>query len=261
MNVQPKMVISTRPSAGNYRQAVEFALKHGFGGIDWNLDCFRLPAASTARATFYQVALNSGLSSRFHGPCQDVEIGYVDKRISDTAVQYLKMYIDFLQDFPQTFMTLHIGSRSIPEEELSWDYALRNLKEVVTYGRDRGVTICLENLKKGWTSEPEKLAVLAEESGAMVTLDLGHARASRRLKEGVDTLESFIHPFAGRIRNIHLYEIETPDGRHMEPENLDNLRPVLRWALSAGVNWWVLELSSYEQILRCKSLLEREFLK
>ncbi len=259
MNIKPQLATSTRPSGGNFAEAVEFAQVHGFQGIDWNLDCSRLPASTAARSLFYEQALGSGLVSRFHAPCQDVEIGHKNKMFSDTAVEYLKMYIEFLKDFPQAYLTLHIGSRSIPEDELSWDNAVGNLTKLVDFGGERGVTVCLENLKRGWTSEPEKMASLVEKSGAMVTLDTGHARGSRRILDGLDTLESFIQPFSQRIRNIHLYEIETADGRHHEPENLDNLRTVLNWALSSGINWWVIELTSYDQMLRCKKLLDREF--
>ena len=89
------------------------------------------------------------------------------------------------------------------------------------------MTICLENLKQGWTSEPEILAELAEYSGAAITFDVGHARGSAPLREGRVTLEEYIRPFANRIKNMHVYELENLEGRHVEPTDLDGIGPNL----------------------------------
>ncbi|HYH03282.1 MAG TPA: TIM barrel protein [Bacillota bacterium] len=253
--MQPKFVLTTRSSGSDYRSAVNFALTNQFDGLDWNLDYYRVPAASNARKAFVDVALGSGLPSRFHAPCQDIELGHADPRVSETALLYLKMYIDFLKVFPETHLNLHIGSRSIPEAELSWDTAVRNLTELVAYGKAQGVTVCLENLKQGWTSVPEKLAYLAEASGAMVTLDIGHARGCLKITQSDVKLEDYIAPYAARIRNVHLYEIETVEGRHIEPENLEGIGSILDRLLEYGVSWWVIELNNFPEMARVKDLL------
>jgi sugar phosphate isomerase/epimerase len=258
--IHPRLVFSSRASGGDFRAALSFAAAHHFDGIDWNLDYFRIAAASNARKLFTEAVLNSGLPARFHAPCQDVEIGHANPLYAEAALIYLKMYIDFVKVFPETHLNLHIGSRSIPETELSWETALHHLKELVRYGRECGVTICLENLKKGWTSDPERLAALAAASGAMVTLDIGHARAFLKAAQLSVSLEQYIQPFAHRIRNLHLYEIETVAGRHQEPENLEAIGPILNWALEHEIQWWVLELSDFDEALRTKRLLEAAYL-
>lgn len=257
--MKPKLVISSRASGGDYRAAISFAQENCFDGIDWNLDYYRIPAASNARKAFVEAALNSGMPSRFHGPCQDIELAHIDPVIAATAVSYLKMYIEFIKVFPETHLNLHIGSRSIPETELSWETAVANLKELVCYGQERGVTVCIENLKQGLTSDPEKLKILAEESGALITLDIGHAMGCLKARHNDLSLEEYIRPFASRIRNIHLYEIETVDGRHHAPENLDSIGGILRWALNNNILWWVLELTKYDEMLQTKKILETEF--
>ncbi len=257
--MQPKLVLTTRVTGGDYQRAVDLGVTNQFDGLDWNLDYYRVPAASNARKAFVDAALGSGLPSRFHAPCQDVELAHADPRVSGAALVYLKMYIDFLKVFPETHFNLHIGSRSISEDELSWETAIRNLKELVEYGKAQGVTVCLENLKKGWTSVPEKLALLVEASGAMVTLDIGHARACLAMTQSSAKLEEYITPYAERIRNLHLYEIETLAGRHMEPQNLESIGGILDRVLEYGVTWWVIELSDFEEILRVKNLLHAKF--
>jgi sugar phosphate isomerase/epimerase len=154
---------------------------------------------------------------------------------------------------------LHIGSRGIPETELAWEGALRNLREVVTYGSEHGVTVCLENLKQGWTGNPEKLAALAATSGAGVTLDIGHARGCLARAQNRRGLKEYIAPYLHRIQNLHVYEIESPEGRHLEPTNLEALRPLLNDLLRQGITWWVIELKDNAAIMRTKRLLEREY--
>ncbi len=257
--MQPKLAITTRGSGGDYRFPVEFATGNGFDGIDWNLDFFRVAVSVPTRRKFVDAALGSGLPSRFHAPCQDVEIAHGDPEIAGASLEYLKLYIRLLEDFPGAHFNLHIGSRSIPESELSWDAAVRNLRELVRYGRDHGIVVCFENLKHGWTRDPAKLAALAEASDAAVTLDIGHARATLRADHSEISLEEYVQPFAGRIRDLHLYEIESVEGKHIAPENLDAIRPILRWALQQGVDWWVIELTSYDEILRTQRMLAAEF--
>jgi sugar phosphate isomerase/epimerase len=257
--VKPQLAISTRFSRDQYAVAVKEAVSHGFSGLDWNLDPMRIAVASNARRKFYDCALSSGLPSRFHAPCHDTELGHEDPLISSTAVQYLKMYIHLIKDFPKTSITLHIGSRGIPMEELSWDNAVRGLREVVRFGEDNGVDVCLENLKHGWTNNPETFSELVEASGSMVTFDIGHARASPYVSGGDYTLEEFMESVGDRIRNLHVYEIESKQGEHIEPANLDSIRPALDRALSKGITWWVLELHSIDSMARCKNLIESHY--
>ncbi|HEX7715479.1 MAG TPA: TIM barrel protein [Bacillota bacterium] len=257
--MQPKFIFSSRPSGGDYHAAVAFAQANHFDGIDWNLDCFRIAAASNARKVFCDTALNSGLPSRFHAPCHDVEIAHSNPNFAVSAFACIRMYIDFLKFFGPTYINLHIGSRSISEQELDWNTAVRNLKELVRYGKEQGVTVCLENLKKGWTSDPAKMAALVGESDAMVTLDVGHARAFLKASQSKLSLEEYVKPYADRIRNLHLYEIESVEGRHMPPDNLGAIRDITRWALNHGIDWWVIELSGYDEALHTKALLEKEY--
>ena len=254
----PQVVLTSRASGGDFRSAAKAATELGFAGIDWNLDYFRIAAASNARQPFLDAAMSTGLPQGFHGPCHDIEIGHRDPFIAATAVQYLKMYVDFVQPLRDTHMTLHIGSRSISMDEMSWEHALKGLREVTEYGQERGVTICLENLKQGWTSEPEKLAELAEYSGAAITFDVGHARGSAPLREGRVTLREYIRPFANKIKNMHVYELENLEGRHVEPIDLDGIGDTLRWALTQGIAWWVIELDTYEAMARVKQLISTE---
>jgi sugar phosphate isomerase/epimerase len=257
--MKPLLALTSRVDARNWKGVAGMARSAGFAGIDWNLDYFRIPAASNARQRFYDAAAASGLPSGFHGPCQDVELGHSSELVSMAARSYLKMYVDFISHFGGTHMTVHLGSRSIPMAEMDWTSAVEGLRDVSDYARTRGVRICLENLKQGWMSEPELVWELAEAADTSITFDVGHARGSSRIREGRDTLESYMRPLLPRIANLHVYEVETPEGIHAEPSSLDNIRPALELALDVGAAWWVIELDNYDAILRVKSLIDTGF--
>ena len=70
--------------------------------------------ASNARRKFYDCALSSGLPSRFHAPCHDTELEHEDPLISSTAVQYLKMYIHLIKDFPEPVLHFILAHAAFP---------------------------------------------------------------------------------------------------------------------------------------------------
>jgi sugar phosphate isomerase/epimerase len=140
-------------------------------------------------------------------------------------------------------------------ELLSWETTLEHLGRVAAAGRERGVTVCLENLKRGWTSDPGRLLTMAEAAGSAITLDLGHANASPFVQNG-GTLEAFTETVISRIANVHVYAIETPDGRHRPLDALNGHGRALDRLLAHGRHRWVLELSSRDDLAVTRRTLE-----
>ncbi|OFX31638.1 MAG: hypothetical protein A2Z07_08715 [Armatimonadetes bacterium RBG_16_67_12] len=224
-----------------------YAREHGYAGVEWYLDQRRIPIAPEARGGFFRNLRSFELGVRFHAPAADVEIGHRDPALAEASLRYLQMYIEFLADVAPTILTVHVGSRAIPMELLSWETTLEHLRRITAAGRERGVTVCLENLKRGWTSDPTRLLAMAEAAGSAITLDLGHANASPFV-QAAGTLEAFFTVIKERVANVHVYAIETPDGRHLPLTGLQAHGRVLEALLAYGPRTWVLELSSREDI-------------
>jgi sugar phosphate isomerase/epimerase len=231
-----------------------YALQHGYAGVEWYLDQRRLPISPEARGKLFKTIRLAGLGIRFHAPAADVELGHGDPAIAEASLHYLTMYIGFIAEVAPTALTVHVGSRSIPMDLLSWETTLAHLRRVATIGRERGVTVCLENLRRGWTSDPTRLLAMAEAADSSVTLDLGHANASPFVRDG-GTLEAFAGAIMKRVANVHVYALETPDGRHQPLETLDGYRPVLDRLLAHGRRTWVLELSNPEDLATTRRAL------
>jgi len=232
-----------------------YARRHRYAGVEWYLDQRRIPIAPEARARMFATMRVAGLNARFHAPAADVEIGHADPAIAAASLRYLLMYMEFLAEAAPTTLTVHVGSRSIPMELLSWDTTLEHLGQVASAGAARGVTVCLENLKRGWTSDPDTLMSMAEAAGSAITLDLGHAGASPFVQSG-GTLEAFYATVSSRVANVHVYALETQDGRHLPLESLETHRGVLDAMVAEGRHPWVLELSSIEDLTTTQGTLQ-----
>ncbi len=247
MPVRPEFFLSSSAFRDPPEAVVAYARKHAYAGVEWYLDQRRLPVAPEARKKLFSAMRRGGLGIRFHAPAADVEIGHRDPAIAETSLRYLLMHVEFLGEVAPTTLTMHVGSRSIPMELLSWDVTLEHLRHIAAVGRDRGVTVCLENLKRGWTSDPHRLLAMAEAANSAITLDLGHAHASVFVQDG-GTVEDFYSVIRTRVANVHVYEIETPEGRHIPLEELARHVPVLDALLAHGQRTWVLELSNPEDL-------------
>jgi sugar phosphate isomerase/epimerase len=86
-------------------------------------------------------------------------------------------------------MTIHLGLGRLDYEDLSWERSVKRLGDLVRYGEDLGVCVCLENLASGWSSRPELVEKLVRKSKAAVTLDIGHARVNTTNKYATMDLE------------------------------------------------------------------------
>lgn len=255
MTMRPELFLSSSAFRDPPDAIVAYARKHAYAGVEWYLDQRRLPVAPEARKKLFSAMRRGGLGIRFHAPAADVEIGHRDPAIADTSLRYLVMHVEFLGEVAPTTLTMHVGSRSIPMELLSWEVTLEHLRRIAAAGRERGVTVCLENLKRGWTSDPHRLLAMAEAANSAITLDLGHAHAGAFVQDG-GTIEAFFSVIKARVANVHVYAIETPEGYHVPLEDLTRHGPALDALLAQGQRTWVLELSNAEDLAQTRQVLQ-----
>ena len=121
------------------------------------------------------------------------------------------------------------------------------------------MTICLENLRWGLTSEPAHFIELVEAADTAVTLDVGHAVSSETAHAGATTGAEFARMLAPRIVGAHVYDREDP--HHIAPTDLERIGDTLSVLLDeTACRWWVIELFSADEIRPTRELL-LEFLR
>ncbi len=257
-----ELMFSSRIFRSSYREAIAYALKNGYGGIEWYLNDFRLPLNPKKLEAFLAALDEAGLYFSFHLPTTDIEVGHRDPLIARGALEYLKMYVKILSRYLtslnyRTPLTLHVGSNSIPMEELHWERTIANLAELAGDVDAAGGMLCLENLKWGWASDLERFRELVRRSGVMVTFDAGHARSSPSVQEGRVSLRDWTETLAPWIVHVHLYAYEDWDtGVHVPPRSWDELAEAYEALRPLEPRGWVLELPDPEGLEQTRAVLE-----
>ena len=226
-----KNIILTSRIFPALKEALQYASAHNYYGVELYLDKIRLALnPHRMEEVFNKLNRYPQLFYAIHLPTTDVEIGHKVSFYAKTSLQYLMMYIDFLKPWllkqdHQTVFTLHIGANSLPMELLNWKTCQENLKKLGQYVASVNGCLCLENVKAGWTADPERLIELVEYAGINITFDTGHAVSSPLIREGKITFAQYISKLKPYITYIHFYAYETlKEGKHMPPESWEDIK-------------------------------------
>jgi len=195
--------------------------------------------------------LKDGIPVRFHGFFRGYEFGHQDAAMAERAVQLHIQALEAMQGWGEQVITLHVGL--VRDDPIDPSRAVDNLARLIEHARALGITVCLENLRRGPTSHPENVVAWARASGAMITLDIGHAVSCQRAQEGELTALDILDMLAERLFEVHMYEREV--GRHHPPQDMTILGSIVDRLLTTQCTWWTIELDDYSEALSTRSLL------
>jgi sugar phosphate isomerase/epimerase len=195
--------------------------------------------------------LSLGQAIRYHGFLPGYEIGHQDPAEAEKGLAVHKQVLDQIHGKGEQVLTVHIGLD--PQMPIDPDMAIRNLGNLVDYGNSLGITVCLENLRRGITSNPQTVADWAKETGAMITFDIGHAVSCARVQNGTLTALTFLETLSSRLYEVHLYGSESD--RHYPPKGIEAIRDLLDRCLDTDCVWWTIELDDYNEALYTRDLV------
>jgi sugar phosphate isomerase/epimerase len=196
--------------------------------------------------------LRKNIPIRHHGYFPGFELGDIDDQKAELALHVHKRAVDVMQGYGEQVMTVHIGLQ--PHIELDHKKALENMCRLVEYSRKLGVTVCLENLRRGPTSNPETVVEWAVQSGASITMDIGHAVSCQRVQRGELKVPEIVEKFSFLLEEVHFYESETDI--HHAPKDMSILGPVVDQLVKTDCRWWTIELNDYDEILNTRQLIQ-----
>ncbi|WP_028581817.1 TIM barrel protein [Desulfogranum japonicum] len=200
--------------------------------------------------------LGKNIPVRHHAFFPGFELGDADQSQAEKALALHKHYLDTIIGNGEQVVTVHVGL--VPDIALNHERVQKNLSNLVEYGATRGVTVSLENLRFGATSNPETVIQWAGESGASITLDVGHAVSCERVQAGELTVPHIVEMFSHKLEEVHLYEYETDT--HYAPHDMSVLGPIVDALLQTDCRWWTIELTDVEEILTTRELVHRHVL-
>lgn len=195
--------------------------------------------------------LKNGTKIRHHLFFPGYEIGDPDKEMAERAMHLHFRALDNMDGFGEPVATVHIGLN--PKKQLDDERIVRNLSNLVDYAARKGITVCVENLKRGPASDPEAVLRWAEKSGSSITMDVGHAVSCELVENGGITPSDVVELFSDKLEEIHLYEYET--NTHNPPKDMSILGPVVDKLLETQCRWWTIELDDFSEISFTKNLV------
>lgn len=247
------------PEAGQLR---DFALTHGFGGVDWTFTLENLPRTPAEETALTRtIAGLNPLELRYHCAFSRADLGAEDQEENRRTMQLLRRACRLVAKLGGRVITIHIGGLGRESAfDLCWQKTLAGLTELLRLTNKLGLKLCIENLAWGWTSRPDLFEKLVRLSGAWATLDVGHARVSPAVASGLFRVRDFVAPHPERFLNAHVYHEETEVG-HLPPQSLADLQDRLDLLLSLPLcSWWVLELRDETGLLLTLEVVQ-EFLR
>jgi hypothetical protein len=247
------------PEAGQLR---DFALTHGFGGVDWTFTLENFPQTPAAEADLTRtIAGMDPLEIRYHCAFARTDLGDEDPEENQRTMKLFRRVCRLVAKLGGRVITIHIGGLGRESAfDLCWQKTMAGLTELVRLTNKLGLKLCIENLAWGWTSRPDLFEKLIRLSGVWATLDVGHARVSPAVTSGVFRVKDFVAPHPERFLNAHVYHEETEAG-HMPPQCLADLHDRLDLLMRLPLcTWWVLELREEAALLPTLQVV-REFLQ
>jgi sugar phosphate isomerase/epimerase len=195
--------------------------------------------------------IKKGVPVRFHTRFFDFELGNEDINKAQEALTIHKQVIDAIISLGEKTVTVHLNlNKSVPFSTVN---AVSNLIELTHYAGDRGVVVCLENLKKGPASNPDNIVAWAGMADSMITLDIGHAISSQIVQSGGITVTRIIDLFSRKLNEVHMYGKE--EDRHYPIDNITSFEEPVMKLLKTGCRWWTIELDDYMEALSTRKLL------
>lgn len=195
--------------------------------------------------------LKAGVPVRYHGFLRGYEFGHQDVVAAERGLQMHLATLEALEGRGEPVITVHVGL--VRDDPIDPERAVENLAKIVERANLLGITVCLENLRRGPTSHPENVVAWARASGAMITLDVGHANSCDRVQSGDLSTLDFVDAFADRLREVHMYEREVH--QHYPPQDMKILGPIVDRLIETACTWWTIELEGYDEALSTRQLL------
>ena len=213
------------------RLAVEWAVEHGFGGVEFNPPAIRLADVSSDDRRFLSAMANEhGMRYTHHFPMSALP-GSHDRATRERDLAELISEIKEAGELGVEVIVLHPGKLHVPglkpeevsetERTVAISFFIDFMKAVAPVAGSSGVVIGLENMhyNPGWLIRAHsELADAVDEidSPAVgITFDVGHAWGSGGVDAGIKT-------FGDRIRHVQVHDARGPEGagnvrdQHME---------------------------------------------
>jgi sugar phosphate isomerase/epimerase len=239
-----------------FDDVLKMALGMNFQAVEIDCDEKPIPATKASRNMIKETFSTYGLKIFYHSPFWDQAIGSTNEAIRQNTFSTLEMYLDFLQELEGSYLVIHAG---VSDAECPEENVVEDLQKLVDIAESKGITLCVENLRFGLSSDPHRLRQLAEDSGSRIVFDLGHANSCPWIQSEKRSSKDFLRIIENKVVGAHVY-LKEEGGRHQPFREIDEVKETLDELINInGVVWWTIELPSIEDVIKQKLMLESYF--
>lgn len=153
-----------------------------------------------------ELADSYGIEIFVHAPFSDLNIASLNEGIREETLSQIFWAIETADFLESELVTLHTGRPSpvsMSFREAAWEKNLKSMGEIVKFGSDFELKLCLENMPNfpgAFCCEIDELqSVLEQNPGLYLTLDIAHAHTCG------DEIE-FIKNFKDKMLHVHLHD-------------------------------------------------------
>ena len=224
---------------GPWEAVMDTARALRFAGVEWDLNIHAINMFGTKK-----IRLSDDLKHFFHAPWKYCNPFSAEQGIAEASMYFIEMMFKKINELNGHYVVMHISGNTLSEEILDTAY------RIVKIAEEYGITIAYENLRKGISSDPEKMERILATSGARMVFDIGHAAAN---KDKIPVFRYF-NMVKKYIIGTHLYGIETKDGHVPLMERMHE--KTLKGIKELNLEWNTIELTSLRDIIMTRKIVE-----
>jgi len=237
----------------NYEDVLGIALALNFDAVEIDCDEKPIPATKTSRTKIKEVFNRYPLRLFYHSPFLDQALGARNEAVRLNTFNTMSMYLGFLEELGASHLVLHAG---VDDTECPEENVVEDLKRLVEIAESKHITLCVENLRFGLSSDPHRLLHLANESGSKIVFDLGHANSCRWTTNEKRSSKDFLRIIENKVVAAHIY-LKEEGGRHHPFKEIGEVKETLSELVSINdVVWWTIELPNLEDIIKQKLMID-----
>ena len=124
------------------------------------------------------------------------------EELRQAALHEFRRCIDVFQRVGAQWMNVHPGVSPMHDRAFTVQRNLESLRELLTYGRQKGLGIMIENLPDGFNTAQQLSELLDPLAELGLHLDIGHAN----LMTISNTTREILAAYGDRLKHVHLHD-------------------------------------------------------
>jgi sugar phosphate isomerase/epimerase len=221
------------------QDAIDHIVSHGVKTIELSLETPYTWSMDDGFVKKLVAFREEGVDFSIHAPFFEMNLGSFQKEIRRFSKERARAALDLAYRIGANPVVMHPGynfwiGKTEDGVMRSWEYFVKDMKGLITYGRKRNITIALESIPMHFFlfhDLPEFKTLEEAMPGLGMTLDIGHAYVTKIAKKVEYPEEAIIDDLKrlgpGKVTHVHLHNNRGKRDDHLITEGKIDLKRIL----------------------------------